>query len=94
MKPIKVLVVYALKNKQYIKKIKLKDKVSVKEAIIFSKILDLIKININNNNVGIYGEIVNLKDLVNNGDRIEIYRPLLVNPRELRRRKMLLKNKK
>ncbi|XBC38398.1 MAG: RnfH family protein [Buchnera aphidicola (Floraphis choui)] len=91
MKPIKIVVIYALKDQQYIKKIILKHRISVEKAILLSKIVDTKIIDIRQNNVGIYGKIVNLTDLVNHRDRIEIYRPLLINPRELRRKKILLR---
>lgn len=35
--------------------------------------------------VGIYSKRANLEDVVNAGDRIEIYRPLLIDPKEARR---------
>ncbi|ANF17022.1 hypothetical protein XW81_01185 [Buchnera aphidicola (Schlechtendalia chinensis)] len=87
MKLIEVTIVYALKKTQYLKKIKLKNQISVKKAILLSNIIKNKNIDIHNNNVGIYGKIVNLSDLVNHGDRIEIYRPLLTDPKELRRKK-------
>ena len=46
--------------------------------------------------VGIYSRAVNLDTEVHDGDRIEIYRPLLIDPKEarlLRAQKNKLKNK-
>ena len=37
--------------------------------------------------VGIYGRLVTLDALVRAGDRVEIYQPLLADPKELRRRR-------
>jgi hypothetical protein len=37
--------------------------------------------------VGIFGEIAGLQDPVRDGDRVEIYRPLLADPKEARRRR-------
>ncbi|XBC43533.1 MAG: RnfH family protein [Buchnera aphidicola (Meitanaphis flavogallis)] len=91
MKLIRITIVYALQNKQFIKEMKLKYKISIKEAILTSNIINKKNMDITNNNVGIYGNIVNLNDLVKNGDRIEIYRPLLIDPKELRRKKILSK---
>ncbi|XBC44588.1 MAG: RnfH family protein [Buchnera aphidicola (Schlechtendalia peitan)] len=93
IQPINITIVYALKNKQYVKKMKLKYKISVEEAILRSNIINSKTINIYNKNVGIYGNIVNLSDFIKNGDRIEIYRPLLIDPRELRRKKIMLHKK-
>ena len=39
--------------------------------------------------VGVYGRRVRLDALVSNGDRIEIYRPLVVDPMEARRQRAL-----
>ena len=35
--------------------------------------------------VGIWNRVVSLHDLVSDGDRIEVYRPLVVDPKEARR---------
>ncbi|MGL4677963.1 MAG: RnfH family protein, partial [Plesiomonas shigelloides] len=37
------------------------------------------------NRVGVYSRMVKLSDRVHDGDRIEIYRPLLADPKEMRR---------
>jgi putative ubiquitin-RnfH superfamily antitoxin RatB of RatAB toxin-antitoxin module len=34
---------------------------------------------------GIYGKVVPLKTVLKDGDRVEIYRPLLADPKDLRR---------
>ena len=38
------------------------------------------------NKVGIFGQLRSLEDLVQAGDRIEIYRPLLIDPKDARRK--------
>ena len=43
--------------------------------------------------VGVFGQIANFHTLVKRGDRVELYRPLLVNPKEKRRQKALSKQK-
>lgn len=42
--------------------------------------------------VGIYGKQVALNTVLKEGDRIEIYRPLSLDPKEKRRQKARLKN--
>ena len=37
------------------------------------------------NKVGIYGKLRSLDDTVQAGDRVEVYRPLLIDPKEARR---------
>ena len=39
------------------------------------------------NCVGIYATLVTLETLVAGGDRVEVYRPLPVDPKEMRRRR-------
>lgn len=91
---IKILVevVYALQHYQHIINIEIEQNSTVLEAIQYSGILKIFNnINFKINKVGIYGKIVNLNDIIHNGDRIEIYRPLFIDPVILRRN---LANKK
>ena len=43
------------------------------------------EINLNENKVGIFSKQRELQDVVQAGDRIEIYRPLLIDPKAARR---------
>ena len=45
------------------------------------------EINLAENKVGIFNTVRQLDDEVTEGDRVEIYRPLLVDPKEARRRR-------
>jgi len=45
------------------------------------------EIDLAQNRVGIYARFVSLEALVQNGDRVEIYRPLQADPKELRRQR-------
>lgn len=85
---IKVEVVYALPEKQYLLKVKLAAGSTVEQAIAASGILELrTDINLEKNKVGIYSRPVKLTDTLNDGDRVEIYRPLIADPKELRRQR-------
>ncbi len=44
--------------------------------------------------IGIFGKLVSLDTLVMPGDRIEVYRPLLIDPKEARRNRASLNKKK
>lgn len=67
---------------------------SVLQAIHESGILSQFKeIDLAKNKVGIYGELVALTDSVRNQDRVEIYRPLMLDPKELRKRKARIQAK-
>jgi putative ubiquitin-RnfH superfamily antitoxin RatB of RatAB toxin-antitoxin module len=44
--------------------------------------------------VGIFGVIASLQDAVHDGDRVEIYRPLVADPKEARRVRAVRSRKK
>jgi hypothetical protein len=85
---IKVEVVYALPEKQYLRQVKLAQGSTVKQAIEGSGLLELRDdIDLDKNKVGIFSRPVKLSDEVSEGDRVEIYRPLIADPKELRRQR-------
>jgi len=85
---IAVEVVYALPEKQYLYSVKVPEGSTVEDAIKASGLLDLRSdIDLQENKVGIYSRPVKLHDEVQSGDRIEIYRPLIADPKELRRQR-------
>jgi len=85
---IRVEVAYALPEKQFVRQISLPEGSTVEQAIIASGLLTLrTDIDLKKNKVGIYSRSVKLTDEVHEGDRVEIYRPLLVDPKELRRQR-------
>ncbi|MES4614309.1 MAG: RnfH family protein [Ewingella sp.] len=86
MSEICVEVVYALPERQYLRTVKLEEGSTVEQAIVASGLLELRKdIDLKNNKVGVYSRPVKLADIIADGDRIEIYRPLIADPKELRR---------
>ncbi|MBM7344231.1 RnfH family protein [Pantoea coffeiphila] len=88
MPDIAVEVVYALPEKQYLYSVKVPEGSTVEDAIKASGVLDLRSdIDLQENKVGIYSRPVKLHDEVQCGDRIEIYRPLIADPKELRRQR-------
>ncbi|AUX94456.1 RnfH family protein [Mixta gaviniae] len=88
MPDITVEVVYALPEKQYLRQVKLAQGSSVEQAIRASGLLELRHdIDLTQNKIGIYSRPVKLQDEVNEGDRVEIYRPLIADPKELRRQR-------
>jgi putative ubiquitin-RnfH superfamily antitoxin RatB of RatAB toxin-antitoxin module len=85
---ITVEVAYALPEKQYLQQVKLDEGATVEEAIRASGLLELRSdIDLSKNKVGIYSRPVKLADVVSDGDRVEIYRPLIADPKELRRQR-------
>ncbi|HKN02958.1 MAG TPA: RnfH family protein [Buttiauxella sp.] len=85
---IMVEVVYALPEKQYLLKVSVAEGSIVEQVITASGILELrTDISLAKNKVGIFSRPVKLTDTVNEGDRVEIYRPLIADPKELRRQR-------
>ena len=59
---------------------------TVRDAIDASGLLDAHpQIDLARQRVGIWGRRCRLEDSVREGDRIEVYRPLMVDPKEARR---------
>lgn len=83
---ITIEVCYALKEKQFIYQLKVPAGATIADAIRNSGVLeDCPEINLEQSKLGIYSKFRTLEDTVNQGDRIEIYRPLQADPKESRR---------
>ncbi|MFV0548602.1 MAG: RnfH family protein [Limnobaculum xujianqingii] len=86
MSDIHIEVVYALPEQQYVRNLTVEEGSNVEQAIIASGILEMRKeIDLKVNKVGIFSRGAKLSDPVHDGDRVEIYRPLIADPKELRR---------
>ncbi|WP_313757604.1 RnfH family protein [Atlantibacter hermannii] len=85
---ITVEVAYALPEKQYLRRVTLDVGATVEQAINASGLLALrTDIDLAKNKVGVYSRPVKLTDALSDGDRVEIYRPLIADPKELRRQR-------
>ncbi len=85
---ISIEVAYALPEKQYLQRLVVEEGTNIEQAIIASGLLELRPdIDLAKNKVGIYSRPAKLHDPVGDGDRIEIYRPLIADPKELRRQR-------
>ncbi|GAB1439068.1 RnfH family protein [Providencia sp.] len=85
---LNIEVTYALPEKQFLLSVKVEEGTTIEGAILASGILALRDdIDLKKNKVGIYSRPAKLADLVQDGDRIEIYRPLIADPKELRRKR-------
>ncbi len=88
MPEIRVDVVYALPERQYVRSVTVEEGATVEQAIVASGLLTLrTDIDLQVNKVGIFSRAARLTDVVTEGDRIEIYRPLIADPKELRRQR-------
>jgi len=85
---IMIEVSYALPKKQIIIPVLVSKGISVKEAIELSGVLKKFEeINLDSNQVGIFGKLTTLDKALRDRDRIEIYRPLIADPKEIRRKR-------
>jgi hypothetical protein len=94
-KLITVEVAYALPDEQVILSLEVPDNTSVEQAVKRSGILERYpQINLDNDKVGIFGKICKMDATLSHKDRIEIYRPLIADPKESRRQKAEMEKKK
>ena len=85
---ILVEVAYALPEEQVIISIKVPTKFNVKQAIEKSGIQKKFPcIDLSKNKVGIFGKQTNMDYFLSDRDRIEIYRSLILDPKEMRRKR-------
>ncbi|HUL13648.1 MAG TPA: RnfH family protein [Methylococcaceae bacterium] len=82
-------VCYADSDRQLWLKMEVPDDSSVEDAIRHSGILKQFpEIDLSTQKVGIFGKLVKLNAPVKEGDRIEIYRPIIADPKTVRRRRI------
>jgi len=85
---IAVEVAYALPDSQVIIPVKVNSDMTIEEIIKHSGILDSYpEIDLGTNKVGVFGKLSKLSSTLREGDRIEIYRPLIADPKEVRRQR-------
>jgi len=81
-------VAYALPLAQDVCRIEVGERTSVGEAIALSLVCERHpEIDLTRNRVAIFGRLVTLETLLRDRDRVEILRPLIVDPKEARRRR-------
>ena len=83
---IGVEVAYALPDKQAILALKVPAGTTVLEAAAQSGITDKFEgIDLENAKFGIFGSVVSPQQVLQEGERVEIYRPLIADPKEVRK---------
>lgn len=81
-------VVYALPDKQTLLSLHVDENSTIEQAIQSSGILEQYpQIDLKKNKVGVWNKAAKLTDILEDGDRIEIYRPLIADPKEVRKRR-------
>ncbi|MBI5436037.1 MAG: RnfH family protein [Nitrosomonadales bacterium] len=85
---INIEVVYALPHEQILLKLQTPQHTTVAEAIKLSGVLEKHpEIDLATNKLGIYGKLAKADAVLRDKDRIEVYRPLLADPKEVRRKR-------
>jgi len=85
---IVVEVTYATPNKQLIIPVNVPQGSLVRDAIELSGIKkEFPEINLETDPVGIFGKHTTLDHVLREKDRVEIYRPLIADPKEIRRQR-------
>jgi hypothetical protein len=85
---IEIEVAYALPENQLVRRLDLPAGTTAKQAVEFSGITSLFpEIDLSRNKLGIFGKLVSPDTVLHDRDRVEIYRPLAVDPKESRRKR-------
>jgi putative ubiquitin-RnfH superfamily antitoxin RatB of RatAB toxin-antitoxin module len=84
---IHISVVYADPQRQIVREIEIASDATVHDAIQVSGILGECPADFTPAGLGIFGRRVTADARLRDGDRIELYRPLLIDPKEARLRR-------
>ena len=85
---INVEIVYALPDAQEIISLKLSQGATVKRAVEQSGMLEKYpEIDLTKNKLGIFAKLTKPDAILRDRDRVEIYRPLIADPKEVRKQR-------
>lgn len=85
---LKVSVAYVGPDDQMLRPLEVRIGTTVREAIEQSAVISRCpEIDLAVNQVGIFGKAAKLDQVLDDGDRVEIYRPLIADPKEARKRR-------
>lgn len=85
-KRLRVEVVCALRDEQALIALEMEEGATVREALVRSGMLARFPdVDVVAGRVGIFGKVVGLDTALRDGDRVEMYRPLIADPKETRR---------
>jgi putative ubiquitin-RnfH superfamily antitoxin RatB of RatAB toxin-antitoxin module len=92
MASLRIEVVYALPAGEDAVSLKLPSGATAADALRASGMLERHpEIDLGRHKIGIYGRVVAAGARLSDGDRVEVYRPLVLGPKEARRRRALRK---
>ena len=85
---VRIELVYALPAAQEVLELELPEGVTIRRALELSGLLDRHPdIGTDALAVGVYGRTASANTILKDGDRVEIYRPLVADPKQARRRR-------
>ena len=85
---LKVEVCYALPGKQLLVPVSVPEGATLREALEASGLLEKHpEIDVGKNKFGIFGKLSKLDTILRDRDRVEIYRPLIADPKEVRKQR-------
>jgi len=85
---IDVELIYALKDRQKRVRLSVDEGCTVKDAVERSGLLaEFPEIELGKNKVGIWNKLAKLDAVLRDKDRVEIYRPLIADPKEVRKQR-------
>lgn len=85
---LNIEVCYAMSNKQELVRIKLDAGATLQQALEASGLLEKYpEIDLKKNKFGIWNKLSKADAVLRNQDRVEIYRPLIADPKEVRKQR-------
>jgi hypothetical protein len=85
---IKIEVVYALPHEQTLLKLDVPQSATIAEAVKLSGLLEKYpEIDLEKGKFGLFGKLSKADTVLREKDRVEIYRPLIADPKEVRRKR-------
>ncbi len=88
MNEIEIEVVYALPDIQTLLRVKVPEGATAAQAVELSGIMQKHpEIDLEKNKLGVFGKLVKTDTQLREQDRVEIYRPLIADPKEIRKKR-------
>lgn len=85
---MKILIAYALPSRQVVQPLEVPEGTSIRAAIEASGVLEQIPhVDLGRNKVGVFGKVKPLETILADGDRVEIYQPITVDPKKIPKRR-------
>lgn len=92
---VNIEIAYGTADKQLLQQMQVEEGTTAREAVIRSRIAEEFPdADVRHAPLGIFGKQVKDDTVLRDKDRIEVYRPLLIDPKEARRRRVQEKQNK